>query len=130
MERVFLDANVVFSAAYRPGAALSKLWRLKDVVLCSSRYALEEARRNLETEVQRSRLANLGARLTLLDAPPGQLPSDIILPDKDVHIFLAAIEASATHLLTGDFRHLGRYYRKRIAGILILPPAEYLRQKL
>jgi len=36
MDRLFLDANVLFSAAYRPQVGLVRLWKLKDVVLCSS----------------------------------------------------------------------------------------------
>jgi hypothetical protein len=42
-------------------------------------------------------------------------------------IFLAAMAARATHLLTGDKTHFGRYYRRTIAGVLILPPSVYLR---
>jgi len=29
MDRLFLDAHVLFSAAYRPNAGLLKLWKLK-----------------------------------------------------------------------------------------------------
>lgn len=56
MDRLFLDANVLFSAAYRPDAGLLQLWKIKNVILCSSAYALEEARINLEEENQRARL--------------------------------------------------------------------------
>ena len=52
MDRLFLDANVLFSAAYRIDAGLLQLWKLKNVTLCSSRYALEEARINLANEDQ------------------------------------------------------------------------------
>ena len=45
MDRLFLDANVLFSAAYRPNAGLLRLWELPDCVLCSSRYAVGEAGR-------------------------------------------------------------------------------------
>ena len=45
----------------------------------------------------------------------------------DQMIFLAAMGARATHLLTGDKTHFGRYYRRTIAGVLILPPSVYLR---
>jgi hypothetical protein len=41
---------------------------------------------------------------------------------------LAAIEARATHLLTGDFRHFGSYFGKKLEGIFVLPPGEYLRR--
>src|SRR5437763_1113642 len=126
MDRLFLDANVLFSAAYRPHAGLLDLWKLKTARLCTSPYALEEARINLSEEIQRARLKKLSMRLDLFDAATQKLPQGISLPDKDAPIMLAAIEARATHLLTGDLRHFGAYFGKRISGILITPPGEYL----
>ena len=129
MARLFLDANVLFSAAYRSDTGLLKLWKLREVVLCSSRYALEEARINLNNEVQRTRLVRLAGKVQLFDAGKHELlPKGVSLPEKDVPILLAAIEARATHLLTGDFRHFGSYFGKRVEGILVLPPGEYLRR--
>jgi hypothetical protein len=52
MDRLFLDANVLFAAAWRPKAALARLWELGDAELLSSDYAIEEARRNLGTSAQ------------------------------------------------------------------------------
>jgi len=52
----------------------------------------------------------------------------VLLPDKDVPILLAAIEARATHLITGDLRHFGPYFGKKIQGILVLPPRNYLKK--
>ena len=48
--RIFLDANVLFSAAYLQDSELRRLWRLKGVELLSSSYAVEEARRNLSED--------------------------------------------------------------------------------
>jgi len=127
MDRLFLDANVLFSAAYRADAGLLELWRLRGVVLCSSRYALEEARINLSEEAQRNRLIRLSTKVQLFDAAPRELPRGTSLPEKDVPIMLAAIEARATHLLTGDVRHFGPYFGKKIEGIAIALPGEYLR---
>jgi len=127
MDRLFLDANVLFSAAYQAKAGLLELWKLKNVRLCSSRYALEEARINLEEEVQRRRLIKLSKVLELFDAVSERLPEGISLPQKDQPILLAAMAARATHLLTGDVRHFGAYFGTRIAGILILAPGDYLR---
>ena len=129
MDRVFLDANVLFSAAYRPGAGLLQLWRLKDVKLCTSRYALEEATINLNDESQRERPARLSTKLEVFDAVEQELPAKILLPEKDVPILLAAIRARATHLLTGDLRHFGPYFGRKIAGVLILAPGDYLRTR-
>jgi len=50
MDRLFLDANVLFSAAYKTESGPLQLWKLKNATLCSSRYALEEARINLANE--------------------------------------------------------------------------------
>ena len=128
MDRLFLDANVLFSAAYRSDAGLLELWKLREVVLCSSRYALEEARANLSNEVQRTRLVRLEGKVRLFDAGERELPHGVALPEKDVPIPLTAIEANATHLLTGDIRHFGSFFGKRVEGILVLPPGDYLRR--
>lgn len=129
MDRLFLDANVLFSAAYRADAGLMQFWKMKDAILCSSHYALEEARINLLENTQRRRLAKLARSIRLFDAATQQLPGALSLPEKDAPIFLAAVEAQATHLITGDLRHFGPYFGKRIAGILILSPSEYMKTR-
>jgi uncharacterized protein len=126
VDRVFLDANVLLSAAWRSGAAIQRLWRLDDVKLLSSGHAVDEARRNLETPAQRGRLTRLLRRVKLVEAEHFTLPRGIRLPEKDLPILLAAIDGEATHLLTGDWEHFGPYFRQEVAGVLILPPAEYL----
>src|SRR5271169_5793515 len=127
MDRLFLDANVLFSAAYRPDAGLHQLWKLKDVALYSSQYALEEARINLAHEDQRRRLRRLSETVHLVEAMQRELPVGISLPEKDVPIMLAAIEAQCTHLLAGDVRHFGPYFGKKIEAVAIVLPGEYLR---
>jgi hypothetical protein len=64
--------------------------------LCSFRYALQEARINLGNEDQRARLTRLSRSLHLLESGQTPLPSGICLPEKDLPILLAAIEARAT----------------------------------
>jgi len=44
-----------------------------------------------------------------------------------VPILLAAIEARADYLLTGDFRHFGPYFGKKIEGVTIISPAQYFK---
>lgn len=127
MDRVFLDANVLFSAAYKENARLLELWALKNVALWSSRYALEEARTNLPKEDQQRRLLKLAGVLTLHEAGDSKLPPAIQLHEKDLPILQAAIEARANYLLTGDIRHFGPYLGKKIQGVQILVPAEYLK---
>ena len=127
MDRIFLDANVLFSAAYRADSGLLAFWKLRDATLCSSRYAIEEARINLEEEAQRRRLEQLTPALQIFDARERELPPGMRLPEKDRPILLAAMEAQATHLVTGDVRHFGFYFGKRVQGVLIVTPAEYLK---
>jgi len=125
---VFLDANVLFSAAYSSDAGLQRLWELPDVRLVSSDYAVQEARRNLATGDQQERLAGLVADMWLVASMPDvELPHRVVLPDKDQPILRAAIGAGASHLLTGDFAHFGEFYGSTVGGVLILPPSDYLR---
>lgn len=129
-ERVFLDANVLFSAAYRDGSGLSRLWMLDGARLVTSAYAIAEVHRNLPAAAQRTRLeALLESVEQASEAIDRPLPADVELPEKDRPILLAAVAAGAAYLLTGDVTHFGRYYEQTIAGVRILPPAAFLRER-
>ena len=126
MDRVFLDANVLLSAAYRPDSRLLILWSRGDTALLTSAHAVEEARRNLPDDDQRQRLNGLGRKCEIVATPTVvSLPEGLVLPPGDRLIFLAAMAAHATHLLTGDRTHFGPYYGRTIAGVLVLPPSAY-----
>lgn len=129
MDILFLDANVLFSAAYREDSGLRQLWELSKVKLVTSAYAVEEAFRNLEAIDQRKSLEKLLEKVLILRAAPTNraLPPEIELPDKDRPILFAAIDSKATHLVTGDFKHFGKYYGKTVEGVLIVPPADYFK---
>jgi uncharacterized protein len=126
LDRLFLDANILFSAAYRADTGLLQFWKLKNVTLCSSRHALEEARMNLTEAAQKRRLAKLTRKIKFFDPIPGEFPAEISLPEKDEPILIAAMGARATHLITGDIRHFGPYFGRKIKGILVLSPSDYL----
>ena len=133
MDRLFLDANILFSAADSADSPLLELWRLKQVLLFSSAYSLEEARRNLAL-LRPDRLSNLQqliAKVQLADAPPlATVPIEArALPQKDLPVLLAAIEARATHLLTADMRYFRPLRGKTVEGVLVLTPGDYLRTK-
>ena len=130
MDRLFLDANVLFSAAYRPDAGLRRLWGIVGAQLITSAYAEEEARRNPETPVQRATLSEFlrHVRVLIFQSGSSLFPSGLDLPDNDRPILEAALFSQATHLLTGDMKALGAYYGRTLAGVLILPPAAYLRK--
>jgi len=126
VDRLFLDANVLFSAAYRDQSGLARLWKVKRVKLLSSAYAVEEARRNLTEAAQRGRLARLVKMVEIIDVVSA-LSSEPGLPAKDEPILRAVVAARATHLLTGDVRHFGAFLGTRLEGALVLLPGEYLR---
>jgi uncharacterized protein len=129
LDRVFLDANVLSSAGYLERSGLIRLWSLSDVELVSSGYAIEEARRNLAFDRPDAlpRFTLLTEALSTADAPQGlTLPKNVTLDSKDQPILMAAIHGRCKYLLTGDARHFGDLYGKRIAGVLVLRPAQYL----
>ncbi len=129
MDRVFLDANVLFSAAYREGSPLGKLWGLRHARLLTSELALEEARRNLPSAEARARLRRLAEGMEVVPTAPGSREwrrEDLSLPANDRAILATAAAARATHFLTGDRRHFGPLYGQIVGGVQILKPSDYL----
>ena len=129
MDRIFLDANVLFSAAYLENSGLTRLWELEDTELLSSAYAVEEARRNLALGRPPAviRLERMTPKLRLVNPPANlKLPAGVRLDSKDRPILLAAIYGKTDFLLTGDGRHFGHLYGKRIEGVVVLRPAQYI----
>lgn len=130
MDVLFLDANVLFSAAYRAGSPLRQFWDLAETELVTSGYALEEARRNLPALDQRRGLEALAAGVRVThETGTWAVPQDVVLPEKDRPILSAAIVSGATHLITGDRTHFGAWYGKHVGGVLILQPAAYLHSR-
>jgi predicted nucleic acid-binding protein len=129
-ERLFLDANVMFSAAYRRNSGLRRLWQLTEVDLLTSGYAVEEARRNLDAG-KISELDPLLEKMEIAAAMPSAVAwkPAVDLPEKDRPILAGAIHAKATHLITGDVTHFGPYFGSKIGGVLIITPAGYLKTK-
>lgn len=125
MVKLFLDANILFSAAYRENAGLAALWKLSHVKLVSSDYAIMEAERNLRDQHQLQRLKIFVHSLDVITTYNDSLiPNDIKLSAKDRPILAAAIAAKANFLITGDrdFEHL---FGKKILGVTVLTPSVY-----
>jgi uncharacterized protein len=102
------------------------------VQLLSSAYAMDEARRNLAMDRPEAipRLNRLLESVSTVDAPQGlQRAENIRLDPKDQPILLAAIHVKAGYLLTGDVRHFGHLYGKRIEGVRVLRPAQYFERR-
>ena len=129
MDRLFLDANILVSAALRPDSSIAELWLLNDTRLLASPHVLAEARRNMPDPATASRLDTLIERLAVLPREPTdfEITDDPDLPAKDRPVLLAAIVARADFLLTGDITHFGGCLGRRIEGVRIVLPGEYLR---
>lgn len=128
MDILFLDANILFSVAYG-SPKIGQLWdiaRKGRCLLITSPYVVEEVRRNLDNPEHLIKLEKRLREVKLVDDPPLDLPCPIKLPEKDEVVFRAALSCKATHFITGDIQHFRPFYRKKIHGILILTPAEYL----
>lgn len=126
---MFLDANVLFSAAWGDGGRMRRLWELPGVELMTSEYAVEEARRNLLDPERVKTLDDLLLALTVEDPVEGlvHLPSAAAgLPDDDRPILEGAIAMRASHLLTGNVRDFGSLFGRRVGGVMVLRPSTYL----
>jgi len=132
MKRLFLDANVLFTAAHNPNGKAALVISLGTQChweLYSSAYALEEARRNLERKFPErvAALATIESGLNLSSHGPGT-PRLAGLANKDPPIFQAALGCAATHLLTGDLRDFGPFMNRSAVthGICIQSVGEFL----
>jgi predicted nucleic acid-binding protein len=129
--RVFLDANILFSAAQPHSRMRAFLDVLMDRAKClTNEYAIEEARRNLAAKFPDTvkALERLAKKCEVVS----QLETDlkVELPLKDAPILGGAIAGNATHLLTGDERDFGKLWGQTIQGVKIVSPrmlAEELR---
>ena len=128
--RIFLDANILFSAARSPGAIRALLEALLAAghVGVTSDYALIEARRNIEGKCGEPELAHLDAltaRLTVVGSAIVTRSTKVApgLAEKDRPILAAAIGSRCAVLLTGDRRHFGPHFGKSLAGVEIHSPA-------
>lgn len=130
--RVFLDANVLFSAAYRETGSVRAFFALADAGACdlvSSGYAVDEARRNIQAKhPERSGdLESLLGRLALCREPdPATLAwaATHRLPPKDAPILAAAVDAHCHLLVTGDRTHFGALFGRRLRGTVVMLPVE------
>lgn len=129
-DRIFLDTNILFSAAHSEDSDFQRLWQLPHTTPIISTYILEEIRRHVVQPESLNRLEWLLADIRVVENWEHiQLPSIMAsLRQKDIPVMQAAIAAQATHLITGDARDFGDYFGQVIEGVEIIQPAEYLRR--
>jgi len=131
---LFLDANILFSAAYRDASSAALLFDLEAAGRCdlvTSEFAQEEAHRNigLKRPERLSALETLTAGLAHSPVPSSQMvavASSHGLPDKDAPILAAAMAVDADILVTGDRTHFGHLYGKQTSKLRVLSLADTL----
>ena len=120
--RVFLDANVLFSAA-NPGSNIAKLIDLliQTHQAVTSDLAHEEARRNitLKRHAWSDPFNELMKQIGL--APSVIFPLPVSLNEKDLPLLCAAIHANCSYFVTGDKRDFGHLYTQTIHNTKIIP---------
>jgi predicted nucleic acid-binding protein len=127
--RIFLDANVLFSAAKSDGAVRQLIVLLEGSghELCVDGYVIEEARRNLAAKAPECVvvLARLLTRMKIASAQQGDaaLEDSLPLPPKDRPVLAAAIRLRCAALVTGDRTHFGALYGRVIHGVTIHSPS-------
>jgi uncharacterized protein len=126
--RIFLDANVLFSAAKSAGAVRTMLARAQAAGhrLIADAYVVAEARRNLEAKAPDGleALDGLLERVRVAGYRPLPLPPDlaVLLPEKDQPVLAAAIRLGCDALVTGDRTHFGALYGTSVQGVTIHSP--------
>ncbi len=129
--RIFLDANVLFSAARSAGAIrlLVRELHVAGHILVADEYVATEARRNISAKAGGEAVDYLQALLTQLEVTSVQYPTrvraaTIWLPEKDRPVLVAAIALKCDALVTGDRTHFGSGYGKVFDGVTIYSPAQ------
>ena len=133
MKRVFLDSNVLFTAAHNPSGKAAFLIELSAggvLKLVTSCYAREEAERNIIAKYPACAdvFSQLLKRITVVPVTLISADYPEILPAKDAPIFTAAVHCRDTHLLTGDTKHFGSLMNRPdlCGGMIIQSVSQFL----
>jgi uncharacterized protein len=126
--RVFLDANILFSAAKSDGAVRQLFNLLVDArhECWVDEYVVIEARRNLGAKYPDA-LTTLETLLKRTRISPAQAPGPELtlvnwLPEQDRPVLAAAMRLHCDVLVTGDQKHFGAAYGKVVGGVAIHTP--------
>lgn len=135
MRRLFLDANVLFSAAYKHDSAQGLLIELAAaglITAISSAYAIEEARRNLIRKSPKSIQIwpNMLAVIAIAPEPDTEhlAWAGAIVVAKDAPVLASAVRAKVDWFMTGDRSDFGHLFSKTVRNVLVIPPAEAVRR--
>ena len=126
--RIFLDANILFSAAKSDSAIRMLLGLLQEAghECHANTFVVEEARRNLALKAPGSLpvLDRLLDRIHVAQVTANPVEFDVVrsLPEKDRPVLAAAMQLDCEALVTGDRKHFGALYGKTLGGVKIHSP--------
>ena len=119
--RVFLDANVLFSAS-NGGSNIARLiaWLAERETAVTSDLSIEEARRNI-TLKRAAWLPSFESLIAGLELAPSALfEIPVSIATKDAPLLCAAIRSRCQVFATGDRRDFGYLYGRRVLGVEIV----------
>jgi predicted nucleic acid-binding protein len=132
--RIFLDANVLFSASRSAGAIRQLVYGLHAAghTLVADEYVATEARRNIVGKASAEAQAYLEALLSQIEVSAVHFPvtaQSVVqwLPEKDRPVLMAAMALRCNALVTGDRTHFGPGYGQVFGGVTLYTPAQLAR---
>jgi len=132
--KIFLDANIIFTAAYSAQGLSRGLFRLAGAgkcTLCTSAFAHEEAVKNIQKKAP-DKLADLATLMKQVKILPAPHPQWVVraerlpLAEKDAPVLAAAFQGKVDIFVTGDRRDFGHLFGQALEGVKILNPADAL----
>ncbi|MBI5452436.1 putative toxin-antitoxin system toxin component, PIN family [Candidatus Gottesmanbacteria bacterium] len=140
MYRVVVDTNLIISGATTSGTIPSELiesWRRDEYILVTSPQIIEEVKEVLNRPKIKKQFSFTSKEIdkliesltTKAFVTPGTLEVDVIKDDPDDNKFIAcAIEGSATHIISGDKKHV--LSLEEYQGIKIVTARTFLEEYL
>ncbi len=129
--RIFLDANILFSASKSDGAVRHLVFELHAAghVLVADDYVGTEAKRNIAAKADAASMGYLQALLARIEVAAVQFghptaPALLWLPEKDRPVLQAAIALKCDALVTGDRTHFGAGFGKTWSGVTLYSPSQ------
>lgn len=129
--RIFLDANILFSASQSAGAIrqLTQALQADGHVLVADEYVATEARRNIAGKAGALSQVYLQNLLSQIEISAAHYPANAHaavswLPEKDRPVLMAAIALRCDALVTGDRTHFGAGDGQTFDGVTIYAPAQ------
>ena len=141
MNTVFLDANMIFSAAYSDTGGYAYIFQLAKksrLTLYSSRLAIKEAERNLRKKADTQKVLNfydllneIPIKLIDVNRTKAKEKFSDLVGKKDSPILASAIASKAKFFLTLDKKHfLNEKVLKENLPIKIVNPSQFIENYL